>query len=136
LDYANAMVPARQPSTSGAIANWQEHVDGKPQFAPPIPPLAPAKFTGSLFVAEGNKVRPECNNFAASLQNSTGSFVQSVAPNGVGSSSGMLGFMFWAAERPSTRGVTTTPPNTCEGGVGVGATAYSIPVPMPALRQS
>ncbi|HEV8561481.1 MAG TPA: hypothetical protein VGR06_34610 [Actinophytocola sp.] len=135
LDYANAMVPARQPSTSGAIANWQEHVDGKPQFAPPIPPLAPAKFTGSLFVAEGKQVRPECNNFAAALQNSTGSFVQSVPPNGVGSSSGMLGFMFWAAERPSTRGVTTAPPNTCEGGVGVGATAYSIPVPMSALRQ-
>ena len=34
LDYANAMVPARQPSTSSAIANWQEHIDGKPQFAP------------------------------------------------------------------------------------------------------
>ncbi|MCI0686976.1 MAG: hypothetical protein L0Y54_07045 [Sporichthyaceae bacterium] len=46
LDYANAMVPARQPSTSSAIANWQEHIDGKPQFGPPVPPLAPAKFTG------------------------------------------------------------------------------------------
>jgi hypothetical protein len=44
--------------------------------------------------------------------------------------------MFWAAEKPSTRGVTTTPPNTCEGGVGAGATAYSVPIPMPALRQS
>ena len=39
LDYANAMVPARQPSVRDAIANWQEHVDGKPQYAPPIPPL-------------------------------------------------------------------------------------------------
>ena len=46
LDYANAMVPARQPSTRDAIANWQEHVDGKPQYAPPILPLAPARFTG------------------------------------------------------------------------------------------
>lgn len=136
LDYANAMVPARQPSTSSAIANWQEHLDGKPQYAPPIPPLAPAKFTGSLFIAEGKQVRPECNNFANSLQNSTGSFVQSAAPAGAGTTSGMLGYMFWAAERPSTRGVTTTPPNTCEGGVGVGATTYGIPVPMPALRQN
>lgn len=136
LDYANAMVPSRQPSTSGAIANWQEHVDGKPQFAPPIPPLAPAKFTGGLFVAEGSKVRPECDNFANSLQNSTGGFAQSVAPNGAGTTPGLLGYMFWAAERPSTRGVTTTPPNTCEGGVGVGATAYSVPIPMPPLRQS
>jgi hypothetical protein len=124
LDYANAMVPARQPSTSSAIANWQEHLDGKPQFAPPIPPLSANKFTGSLFVAEGSKVRPECTNFAASLQNSTGSFV---------TGSGMLGYMFWAAERPSTRGVTTTPPNTCERGVGTGATTYTIPIPMPAL---
>ena len=50
LDYANAMVPARQPTVSAAIANWQEHVDGKPQYGPPIPPLAPAKFTGSILV--------------------------------------------------------------------------------------
>src|SRR5947207_1690357 len=44
LDYANAMVPSRQPSTSGAEDNWQEHLDGKAQYSPPIPPLAPAKF--------------------------------------------------------------------------------------------
>ena len=136
LDYANAMVPARQPSPSSAQANWQEHVDGKPQFAPPYPPLAPAKFTGGLYVAEGNKVRPECVNFSASLQNSTSAFVQSVAPNGAGTTAGMLGYMFWAAERPSTRGVTTQPPNTCQGGMGAGATALSVPIPMPPLRQS
>jgi hypothetical protein len=135
LDYANAMVPARQPSVSAAQANWQEHIDGKPTYSPPVPPLAPAKFTGSLYVAEGSKVRPECTNFSASLQNATGSYVQTAAPNGAGTTSGMLGYMFWAAERPSTRGVTTTPPNTCEGGVGAGATAYQAPIPMPALRQ-
>lgn len=137
LDYANAMVPARQPrSVADATTNWQEHVDGKPQYAPPIPPLAPAKFTGSLYIAEGSKILPECTNFATALQNSTSTFVQNVAPNGAGTTPGMLGYMFWAAERPSTRGVTTTPPNTCEGGVGAGAAAHAIPVPMPALRQS
>ncbi|HXM56752.1 MAG TPA: hypothetical protein VOB72_15245 [Candidatus Dormibacteraeota bacterium] len=137
LDYANAMVPSKQPtSASAAESNWQEHVDGKPQFAPPIPPLAPAKFTGSLFIAAGSRVRPECNDFAASLESSTGGYVQSVAPNGAGTTPGMLGFMFWAAETPSLRGVSTTPPNTCEGGVGAGATAFGVPVPMPALRQS
>jgi hypothetical protein len=47
----------------------------------------------------------------------------------------MLGFMFWAAEKPSARGVGTAPPNTCEGGIGVGATTYDIPIPMPQLRQ-
>jgi len=135
LDYANAMVPAKQPSTSAAIANWQEHVDGKPQYAPPIPPLAPGKLTGSVYVAEGSKVRPECNGFASSLQKSTGSFVQTVASNVPGASPGMLGWMFWAAEKPAVRGVGTQPPNTCEGGVGVGATTYAVPIPMPPLRQ-
>ncbi|MEK9136205.1 MAG: hypothetical protein AAB393_03705, partial [Bacteroidota bacterium] len=59
LDYANAMVPARQPrNAADAQANWQEHVDGKPQYGPPIPPLAPAKFTGGLWLV-GNKPIPE-----------------------------------------------------------------------------
>ncbi|MGB8983460.1 MAG: hypothetical protein WCC12_16430 [Anaerolineales bacterium] len=135
LDYANAMVPSRQPSTSGAIANWQEHVDGKAQYDPPILPLAPAKFTGGLYIVSGTNIAPECNNFAGSLQKSTGTFVGSVAPNGAGVTSGMLGYMFWAAEMPSTRRITTAPPNTCEGGVGVGATFYNIPIPMSPLRQ-
>ena len=129
------MVPARQPSASKAQANWQEHVDGKPQYSPPIPPLAPAKFTGSVFVAEGRSVRPECVNDAASLQNATTPFVRSVAPK-VGTTPGMLGYMFWAAERPAVRGIGTVPPNTCEGGVGAGATRLQVPIPMPPLRQS
>ncbi len=137
LDYANAMVPSRQPnSASTAQADWQEHVDGKPQFAPPILPLAPAKFTGALYIVTGTRAAPECTSFSTSLINSTGAYVQTVAPNGAGTSSGMLGYMFWAAECPSTRRVCTVPPNSCEGGVGVGATTYGIPIPMPALRQS
>ena len=135
LDYANAMVPARQPSADKAIANWKEHIDGKPQYAPVYPPLAPAKFTAGLYVAEGSRIRPECNNFGASLQKATGTFVQTVAPNGAGTTPGLLGYMFWAAERPSTRGVGTQPPNTCEGGIGVGATTYGISLPLTPLRQ-
>ena len=132
LDYANAMVPSKQPSTSGAIANWQEHVDGKPQYAPPIPPLSPSKLTGSVYVAEGSRVRPECTSFNSSLQQSTASFVRTVASKVPGdTSAGMLGWMFWAAEKPSTRGVGTQPPNTCEGGVGVGSSTYGIPYPAP-----
>ena len=46
----------------------------------------------------------------------------------------MLGYMFWAAERPSARGIGTVPPNTCEDGAGAGATALNIQIPMPALR--
>lgn len=136
LDYANAMVPNRQPSNaSSAEGNWQEHVDGKSNFAPPIPPLAPARFTGSLYITSGHNSIPECTNFSASLENSTGSYVQTVAPNGAGTSAGMLGYMFWAAECPSTKNACTIPPNTCEAGVGVGSKTYSIPFPMPPLRQ-
>jgi hypothetical protein len=134
LDYANAMVPARQPSVKDAIANWREHVDGKPQYAPPILPLAPAKFTGSVYLV-GGKVIPECNRFATSLQSSTSSFVRSVRGKEVSMTAGMLGYMFWAAECSGTRSVCTTPPNSCEGGVGVGATTFEVTIPMPPLRQ-
>jgi hypothetical protein len=136
LDYANALVPSKQPtSASSAESNWQEHIDGKSNFAPPIGPLAPAKFTGSLFITDGHNAIPECTNFSSSLEDSTGGYVQTVAPNGAGTTAGMLGFMFWAAECPSTRNICTTPPNTCQGGVGVGARTFNIPLPMPALRQ-
>jgi hypothetical protein len=95
------MVPARQPSASAAIANWQEHIDGKPQYGPPILPLAPAKFTGSLYLV-GSKAIPECTNFNSSLQNSTSSFVQSVLSKVPGGTPGIawlyvLGCrMFWS----------------------------------------
>jgi hypothetical protein len=136
LDYANAMVPNRQPSNAGgAQANWQEHVDGKTQYSPPIPPLAPAKFTGSLWLV-GNHPLAECTTFGSSLEDSTGNYVQTVVPNGAGTTPGMLGYMFWAAECEGTRTACTTPPNTCEGGVGLGAKTYNIPIPMPPLRQS
>jgi len=135
LDYANAMVPSKQPAASAATANWQEHIDGKLRYNPPIPPLAPARLTGSFYIAEGSKVRPECTNYGASLQKATAGYVTSVAPNGAGTTSGMLGFMFWAAERPSTRGVTTQPPNGCENGLGAGATALGVAIPMQPLRQ-
>lgn len=134
LDYANAMVPARQPSASAAIANWQEHIDGKPQYGPPILPLAPAKFTGSLYLV-GSKPIPECTNFNTSLQNSTSNFVQSAVPKVPGATTGMLGYMFWAAECSGARSVCTTPPNSCQGGMGAGATALGIQIPMQPLRQ-
>ncbi|HLO79599.1 MAG TPA: hypothetical protein VK166_01495, partial [Chitinophagaceae bacterium] len=136
LDYANAMVPNRQPnSVADATANWQEHVDGKPQYGPPILPLAPAKFTGGLYLITGKSPSKECVNFGSSLQKGCANFVQSIMPNGAGTTAGMLGYMFWAAEKPSTRTTSTAPPNSCEGGIGVGATYFNIPIPMPALRQ-
>ena len=136
LDYANAMVPSRQPgSVADATGNWQEHIDGKPQYGPPIPPLAPAKFTGGLYIVTGKQKAKECGDFNNSLQKACGSYVQSVLPNGAGTTPGMLGYMFWAAEKPATRNISTAPPNSCEGGVGAGASFFSIPIPMPGLRQ-
>lgn len=135
LDYANAMVPNKQPSASAAESNWQQHISGYPRITPPVPPLAPAKVTGSVFLVTGKNPAPECTTFSSSLQKSTGTYVQTVPPAGAGTTSGMLGYMFWAAECQGTHTVCTTPPNTCQGGVGVGATTYSIPLPMPALRQ-
>ncbi len=131
LDYANAMV-AR---SSGTPTTWQEHVDGKSQYDPPIPPKAPHRFSGSLHL-KGDL--DNCTDFSGSEQYQYADYVTSVAPNGAGTTSGMLGFMFWAAEFPSARRhyVGTVPPNSCEGGMGVAADVLDIPVPMPALRQN
>lgn len=132
LDYANAMVPARQPSASGAITNWDEHIDGKSQYVPKIPPLAPCKFTGSLYMT-GSQTIPECNNFTTSITYQNRDYVTRIMPNGAGTTSGMLGYMFWAAECNSTRQVCTT---DCKGGIGEGAKFFNIPIPMTALRQN
>lgn len=130
LDYANAMV-AR---TSGDPTTWQEHVDGKPQYGPPIPPKAPNRFTGGLYL-KGNLAN--CKTYNTSEQKQYATYVQTVAPNGAGTTCGMLGYMFWAAGTPSSRNyVSTYPPNSCEGGMGIAATTFDIPIPMPPLRQN
>jgi hypothetical protein len=137
LDYANAMVPNKQPSSaSSAESNWQQHVSGYPRITPPVPPLAPAKMTCSLYIVTGKNPAPECTTFSSSLEKSTAAWVQTVAPAGAGSTPGVLGYMFWAAECQGAHSICTTPPNTCAGGVGVGAKTYNIPIPMPALRQN
>ena len=134
LDYANAMVPAHQPGAAAAIANWQEHLDGKAQYNPPIPPLAPCKLTGSLFLT-GRSVTAECVDFAQSVHYATRDFVQNAPPNGAGTTPGLLGYMFWAAECEGTRSECTTPPNACTGGLGAGSQYFQVPIPMPPLRQ-
>ena len=130
LDYANAMVHR----SSGTPVHWQEHVDGKPTYDPVIPPKAPNKFTGGLYL-KGNMAN--CTVFDSSEQKEHADYVQTVEPNGEGVTAGMLGYMFWAAEYPSARKnyTATVPPNTCEDGMGVSATVFEISVPMGILRQ-
>jgi len=134
LDYANAMVADHQSSAASAESNWQEHIKGTPRTAPPIPPLAPAKLTVSLSLT-GRRVTTECTSFTRSVNYAARKYVQTVAPNGAGTTPGMLGYMFWAAECPGTNTTCTTPPNICEGGLGAGSKFFNIPIPMPALRQ-
>jgi hypothetical protein len=127
LDYANATVPNGQPDTAGAEANWMEHLIGRTNVNPPVPPLAPARVTVAVRLVNGKTPYSECNDFANSLQNTTGDFLQTIAPAGSGVTSGMLGYMFWGAEAQA--------PSTCEGGIGVGAKQYNVRFPMPPLRQ-
>ena len=131
IDYINAMVPRGEPSTD----QWQEHVDGKLNYAPPILPKAPAKIAVSLWLTDGRKPNPNCVRFSDSSQLAKASYVQTVQPNGAGVTPGFLGYMFWAAECPSSRNVCTTPPRGCEDGMGAGAAHFQIqPLDFNALR--
>lgn len=131
LDYANALVASQKTSISTLEVGWQQHVDGLPGS---VPPLAPAKMTGSLW-AVGNTPIANCTNFSASDQNAAANFVETIPPMGEGTTPGMLGYMFWGGGFQGNGTVTTFPPNTCQGGIGAGAKALNVPIPMPALRQ-
>lgn len=122
IDYVNAMVPRGEPSTD----QWQEHVDGKPNYNPPILSKAPAKIAVSLWLTDSRRPNENCIDFDNSSMIAKAGFVQNIAPNGAGTLSGFLGYMFWAAECPSSRNVCTTPPNGCEGGMGVAADYFEI----------
>ena len=135
LDYANAMVSG---TASGTPTDWQEHVDGKAQYAPKVPPLAPANFTGGLYL-KGNLAN--CTNFASSEQAKYASYVQTVVPKVHGR---------WLAGDAGHAGL-----HVLGGGISVGAqgvfrhrapeflrgrhgrcrNAFKVPIPMPALRQ-
>lgn len=130
LDYANAMVASQKTGIATLESGWQQHVDG---LSGSVGPMAPAKLTGSLWLIGS---QPNCDNFSNSDQNTGASFVENLAPSGAGTTTGMLGYMFWAAGCQGNGTGCTFPPNTCENGMGGAMTAFSIPVPMPALRQN
>jgi hypothetical protein len=132
LDYANAMVSSQRTAIGTSEGLWQQHVDG---LSGSVPPLAPAKLAGSVWVV-GNSVIPNCNSYPSSDQEVAANFVETIPPAGAGTTSGMLGYMFWGGGCQGNGTVCTFPPDTCEGGVGAGATALNIPIPMPALRQN
>ena len=130
LDYANAMVATQKTGIATLESGWQQHVDG---LSGSVGPMAPAKLTGSLWLIGS---QPNCDNFSNSDQNTGASFVENLVPSGAGTTTGMLGYMFWAAGCQGNGTGCTFPPNTCQNGMGGAMTAFSIPVPMPALRQN
>ena len=127
LDYANAMVASQKTTVSTLETGWAQHVDG----ITGVPPLAPAKLTCSLWLIAG---QPNCATFSSSDQEAAANFIETIPPKGAGTSSGTLGFMFWAAGCQGQGTGCTYPPNTCQGGMGVAAETFNIPVPMPPLR--
>ncbi len=132
LDYANAMVSSQKTAITASEGYWQQHIDG---LSGTVPPLAPAKLAGGVWVV-GNSVIPNCNSYPSSDQELVSNFVETISPAGAGTTSGMLGYMFWGGGCQGNGTVCTFPPDTCEGGVGAGATALNIPIPMPPLRQN
>ena len=127
LDYANAMVASQKTTVAALETGWTAHADGTSS----VPPLAPCKFTGSLWLVAGT---PNCATFNSSDQKAASSFVETLAPKGAGTTAGMLGIMFWAAGCQGQGTGCTFPPTTCEGGMGVAATTFNIPIPMQPLR--
>ena len=127
IDYANAMVASEKTVVSTLETGWAQHVDGVTGVAP----LAPAKMTCSLWLVGG---QPNCAAFSSSDQNAAANFVETIAPHGAGTTPGTLGFMFWAAGCQGQGTGCTYPPNTCQGGMGVAAETFKVPVPMPPLR--
>ncbi len=99
LDYAIARCPPGYWSAP-ARRRWypQEHL--RRTSLSSVPSLAPAKLAVSLYIVTGTKPAPECTTFSSSLENSTGNWVKTEAPAGAGTTSGVLGYMFWAAECP------------------------------------
>ena len=131
LDYANAMVASQNTSVATLETGWQQHVQGTSS----VPPVAPAKLTGSLWVV-ANSPSPNCiGPFSSSDQETGYNFVSTIPPSGSGTSSGMLGYMFWGGGCQGNGTVCTYPPNTCQVGTGGGATTFNIPTGTFALRQ-
>ena len=92
----------------GADANWQEHLDGKPQYSPADPAACPGQVHRQPLHRRGQQGPArvqQLRHLAAELHRRSCRPPRRTAPV---PRPGLLGYMFWAAERPSTRGVTTT----------------------------
>lgn len=131
LDYANAMVGSQNTAVGTLETGWQQHVQGTSS----VPPLAPAKLTGSLWLVGNSPIANCVGPFSSSDQETAYNFVSTIPPSGAGTTSGMLGFMFWGGGCQGNGTVCTFPPDTCQVGTGGGAAAFNIPTGTFALRQ-
>jgi len=126
LDYANAMVASQKTTVTTLEAGWTQHVDGVTGGAP----LAPAKMTCSLWLVAG---QPNCAAFSSSDQNAAANFVETIAPHGAEPLQERWVSCFGPQGEGQGTGYTF-PPNSCQGGMGVAAKTFNIPVPMAPLR--
>src|SRR4030095_5405751 len=91
---SNRHIPNRQPSNApGATSNWQEHIEGKPQYSPPIISLAPAKFTGDCISLPVEILLKNASTLITHYRR-LAEIMCRQATKTAGTTSGMLGFMF------------------------------------------
>ena len=108
VELAGAPRPA-SPTTTRRSRRW-------PRRSSPAASTSP----------RATRSRPSAPNFAARVQNATGALDRRTPhPTARAPPPACSATCSGPPRRPSTRGVTTDPPNTCEGGVGVGASTYS-----------
>ena len=139
LDYANAMVPARQPSAS----TRRGELAGAHRRQAPVQPAGPAARAGEVHrlpvprrgLAGPAGVHQLRRLGAEGDRPITSSASLPKRPAGTHAGHARVHVLGGrAAVDPRRR--RPQPPNTCEGGIGVGATTLNMPLPMPALRQN
>src|SRR5258708_20142392 len=123
------MVSSQKTAIGSSESLGQQHINGP---SGSVPPLAPAKLAGSVWVV-GNNVIPNCNSYSSSDQEVAANFVETIAPTGAGTTPGMLGYMFWGGGCQGNGTVCTFPPDTCLAGGGPGPPRPNFPTPLPSF---
>lgn len=106
VDYANAMVASQKTTVSALEGGWAQHVDG----ITGVPPLAPAKLTGSLWLIAG---QPNCATFSS--PESRRQFRRNHSPERRGNHTGHAGLHVLGSRMPRPRHWLYFPSNYLRG---------------------
>ena len=124
--------PGRQPSASTARSpTGRSTSTASRSTARPIPPLAPGQVHRRALHRRGQPAcAPECTNFAASLQKATGDLrADGGAQRRRHDARACSATCSGRPSGPPPAASARTPPNTCEGGIGVGRNDLRHPHP-------